>query len=167
MKIVAATLSAFLLSLSMAPPPAPHVHEAQAAAAAAAEAHDDGEKIEFTDVKKQTLEFMGYYEDIELTSEQEAVKKEALGPLPAPCCSNNSAYTCCCVCNLSRTIWGLSHHLIAERGFDAEQTREAVVEWVRFISPNGVSGDACFRGGCMRSFADMGCGGMDPSAIIW
>jgi hypothetical protein len=51
-------------------------------------------KIAFTDVHEQTVQFIRYYEAIELTREQEAVKREALSSLPAACCSNNSAYTC-------------------------------------------------------------------------
>ena len=45
--------------------------------------------IRFTDVQKQTRQFMGWYETIKLTPEQDAVKKEALGAIPAPCCNNN------------------------------------------------------------------------------
>jgi hypothetical protein len=125
------------------------------------------DEVEFTDVRKHTKEFIGYFHSIKLTPEQEAVKREALSNLPAVCCSNNSAYTCCCVCNLSRTVWGLSHHLIAERGFDATAVRAAVVKWTSFVSPDGFSGDACFNGGCGRSFANNGCGGMRPNQVVW
>jgi len=123
--------------------------------------------IEFTDVKKQTREFMEYYETIDLTREQELVKLEALSKLSAACCADNSAYTCCCVCNLSRTVWGLTAYLIAERDYGAAQVREAVREWIRFVNPDGFSGDACYRGGCARSFENNGCGGMSPGRVIW
>ncbi len=128
---------------------------------------EERDEVEFTDVRKHTKEFIGYFQSIKLTPEQEAVKREALSNLPAVCCSNNSAYTCCCVCNLSRTVWGLSHHLIAERGFDAPAVRAAVVKWTSFANPDGFSGDACFNGGCGRSFANNGCGGMRPNQVVW
>lgn len=38
--------------------------------------------IEFTDVQKQTLQFIQYYETIELTREQGQIKFEALSELP-------------------------------------------------------------------------------------
>ena len=41
----------------------------------------------FTDVEKQTREFMRYNETIELDPEQEAVFRRALSQIPAPCCS--------------------------------------------------------------------------------
>lgn len=125
--------------------------------------------IEFTDVYEQTVQFIEYYETIELTPEQDKIKRAALIPLPAACCSNNSAYTCCCVCNLSRTVWGLTAHLIVERDFDAEQVQAAVKKWIAFVqpeTPEGFSGDACFKGGCGRSFKNNGCGGMHPRHIV-
>ena len=123
--------------------------------------------VQFTDVYEQTLQFIEYYETIELTPAQERIKRAALTPLPAACCSNNSAYTCCCVCNLSRTVWGLTAHLITERDFTADQVQAAVKKWIAFVQPpEGFSGDACFKGGCGRSFANNGCGGMHPRNII-
>ncbi len=129
--------------------------------------NEEGAEVEFTDVRKHTKEFMGYFQTIKLTPEQEAVKREALSSLPAACCTNNSAYTCCCVCNLSRTVWGLSHHLIAERGFDAPAVRAAVVKWTSFVNPDGFRGNTCYTGGCGRSFAKSGCGGMRPNQVVW
>jgi hypothetical protein len=124
-------------------------------------------KIEFTDVREQTVQFMRYYETHKLTPEQEAVKREALSSLPAACCANNSAYTCCCVCNLSRSVWGLTAYLITERGAGVEEIREAVKDWTKFVNPEGFSGDSCYKGGCVRSFANNGCGGMQASRLIW
>lgn len=122
----------------------------------------------FHDVEAQTHQFMEWEQSIQLTPEQEAVKKAALEALPAACCGENSAYTCCCPCNLSRTVWGLSQHLIAERGYSAVQVREAVQDWLAFINPDGFSGDVCpTRGGCQRSFADGGCGGMNPNQVVF
>jgi hypothetical protein len=124
-------------------------------------------KIEFTDVREQTVQFIRYYETIELTKEQEAVKREALSSLPAACCSSNSAYTCCCICNFSRTLWGLTAYLITEHDAGVEEIRDAVREWTTFVNPAGFSGDSCFKGGCARSFEKNGCGGMQPSRIVW
>ena len=135
------------------------------AAAGLATASDD---VTFTDVEKQTHEFMGYERTIQLTPEQEAVKKAALGSMPAPCCSDNSAYTCCCPCNLSRTVWGLANHLIANQGMDAEGVLEKAEEWIEFVNPDGFSGDVCYSaGGCPRPFAKNGCGGMSPTHVTF
>ncbi|MCB1036758.1 MAG: hypothetical protein KDD47_23230 [Acidobacteria bacterium] len=125
------------------------------------------DEVVFSDVKAQTAEFMGYYKSIQLTSEQEAVKKEALTAIPAPCCSDNTAYTCCCPCNMSLTIWGLSNYLIAEKGYDAESLKAKVKEWIHFINPQGFSGDVCYRGACGKSFKNGGCGGMNPNHVVW
>lgn len=131
---------------------------------AADQASDD---LAFDDVKAQTQTFIGWHGSIKLTPEQEAVKKEALEALPAPCCSDNTAYTCCCPCNMSLAIWGLSHHLIAERGWNADQVRAKVVEWIETINPDGFSGNVCYTGGCNRPFAENGCGGMRPGHVNW
>ena len=60
------------------------------------------DEIVFDDVKARTRQFMEWEKTIRLTPEQEAVKKAALTAMPAPCCDDNSAYTCCCSCNVSR-----------------------------------------------------------------
>lgn len=123
--------------------------------------------IEFTDVKAHTEEFMGYYETIQLTPEQELVKRKALSGIRAPCCSDNSAYTCCCPCNMAKTWWGLSHHLIADEGYGAEKVEAAVEGWIDFINPKGFSGNACYTGGCVRPFHRNGCGGMDDARVVF
>ena len=123
--------------------------------------------IQFTDVEEQTYQFMEFYQTIELTPEQERIKLQALSELPAACCADKSAYTCCCVCNLSRTVWGLTAHLIAERNYDAKQVQAAVKQWIQFVNPEGFSGNSCYRGGCARSFKNNGCGGMSPGHVIW
>lgn len=122
-------------------------------------------EVEFTDVRRQTAEFHRYYEEITLTPEQQRIFDEALADLQAPCCSDRSALTCCCECNMARSWWGLSKHLIAERGYDAARVRSAVEAWFEFINPDGFSGDACYTGGCFRPFRQNGCGGMDESQI--
>lgn len=122
--------------------------------------------LEFTDVRTQAREFVGYYQSIQLTPEQEAVKKEALSALPAPCCSDNTAYTCCCPCNMAKTVWGLSNHLIADKGYDAAQVKKAVEEWIAFINPDGFSGNVCYTGRCNQPWAKGGCGGMSGEVVF-
>lgn len=129
-------------------------------------ASSDGE-LKFTDARKQSQEFMGYYRSIRLTPAQQKIKEEGLKSLPAPCCDDNSALECCCPCNMAKTIWGLSHHLIAEHDYNAKQVREKVLEWVRFINPDGFSGDACYTGRCATPFAAGGCGGMSESRLVF
>jgi len=123
--------------------------------------------VPFDDVQASTRQFIGLESSIQLTSAQEAVKKEALEALPAPCCSDNTAYTCCCPCNMSLSIWGLSNLLIAEHGYDATQVRTKVKKWIKKINPDGFSGDVCYTGGCLRPFAHNGCGGMARGRVIW
>ncbi|MBI1356091.1 MAG: hypothetical protein GC160_17255 [Acidobacteria bacterium] len=121
--------------------------------------------VPFTDAKAQTLEFIGWEQEIRLTPQQEAVKRAALEALPAACCGDNSAYTCCCPCNLSRSIWGLSQYLVAKQNYSASQVKDKVSEWVAFVNPKGFSGDSCYRGGCPRPFSENGCGGMNPNQV--
>lgn len=129
-------------------------------------ARSQAAEIHFHDTERQSREFMGWYEKIQLTAAQERVKKAALEALPAPCCSDNSAYTCCCPCNLSRTIWGLSQYMIARQGASAEQVRSKVKEWIAFINPAGFSGKTCYTRGCSRPFHRDGCGGMRADHLI-
>jgi hypothetical protein len=128
--------------------------------AVAVAATPPGSDLQFTDVEKQSRQFIEWERTLKLTPEQEAIKREALSAIPAPCCSDNSAYTCCCPCNMAKTIWGLSEHLIVDRGYNADQVRKKAREWIAFINPKGFSGDVCYTGGCGRSFAANGCGGM-------
>lgn len=124
------------------------------------------DEIRFTDVEKQSRQFMRWHAEIRLTAAQERVKRAALEGIPAPCCSDNSAYTCCCPCNISRTVWGLSQYLIAKQHASAEQVSAKVREWIAFIGPDDYSGSACYSGGCHRPFAADGCGGMDPGDLV-
>lgn len=123
------------------------------------------EKIAFTDVKKQTEEFIGYYNSIKLTPEQEKIKEEALGSIPAPCCKEYTMATCCCPCNLAKSVWGLSNYLIAEQNYDAVRLKKTVQEWIEFIHPAGYQGDSCSSGRCGQSFANDGCGGMKDQVV--
>lgn len=121
----------------------------------------------FTDVREQTQEFIDYYNSIKLTPEQELVKKQALSRIPAPCCSDNTAYTCCCPCNMAKSWWGLTHHLIANEGYSADEVQAAVEEWIEFINPKGFTGNSCYTGGCPRPFHRNGCGGMNEDRIVF
>lgn len=139
-----------------------------AAAAGFALARAGEDSIQFSDAKQQTVEFMRYNDTIELTPAQEEVKKTALSAIPAPCCSDNTSYTCCCPCNMAKSIWGLSAYLIADKGLGADAVQAKVEAWIDFINPDGFSGDVCYTaGGCGRAFADNGCGGMHPSRLAF
>ncbi|MGB3562934.1 MAG: hypothetical protein WBH85_11380 [Thermoanaerobaculia bacterium] len=127
----------------------------------------DGSVYTFSDVRKQTIEFHAYNRAITLTTEQEAVMREALTGLKAPCCSDKTALTCCCDCNMAKSWWGLSKHLIANQGLGAEQVQMAVAEWIEFINPDGFSGTACYIRRCSRPFEENGCGGMTEKNVIF
>jgi len=125
-----------------------------------------GGKISFRDPKAQAEEFIGYYHTINLTPEQEAIKKAALGPMPAACCRESSMYTCCCPCNLSKTIWGLSNKAISEYGANAHQVQQVVESWLGYVNhESGFSGDSCYKGGCGNSAHRGGCAGMEESKL--
>lgn len=121
---------------------------------------------EYEGSREQVLELMGYYRSIELTAEQEAVRRQALDSMPAPCCNNFSAATCCCECNLSRSIWGLSKLLITEHQANAEQVRAAVEGWIAALNPTGYEGDTCSTGRCNLPFKHDGCGGMQEHRLM-
>lgn len=126
-----------------------------------------GQKPLFHDVRAQTKQFIAWSDSIMLTPEQQKIKEEVLSSIPTTCCSKFSMLTCCCACNMAKTIWGLSNHMLAHEGADAKRLRAAVLEWTRFIGPKGFTGDACFKGGCARPFADNGCGGMDAEKVVF
>ena len=125
-----------------------------------------------------TRQFIDHYESAALTHDQQAIVDEALSELPAVCCDDNSMATCCCPCNLAKSVWGLSRWLVVEHGYGLDQVRESVSQWLHFvhgdyyvrqeiekrgISPGdyGVShGDACYVGNCELAFVEGGCGGM-------
>ncbi|OGY99751.1 MAG: hypothetical protein A2945_02010 [Candidatus Liptonbacteria bacterium RIFCSPLOWO2_01_FULL_52_25] len=64
------------------------------------------------EASEEAQRFIDINRNVTLTPEQEAVRVAALSQLPAPCCSEFTAATCCCECNLTRAIWGLSKSLI-------------------------------------------------------
>jgi len=125
-----------------------------------------GGKIVFRDAKAQAEELIGYYHSIELTPQQEAIKKAALGPMPAACCRDSSAYTCCCPCNLSKTIWGLSNLAISKYGANANDVQQIAQSWLAYVNPtSGYSGDSCYKGGCSTPAHRGGCAGMEESKL--
>jgi hypothetical protein len=123
--------------------------------------------FKFEPVEPQTRTFIEYYKTIRLTPEQEKVKAAALSPLKAVCCKDFSALTCCCPCNFSKSLWGMTHYLIAQKGYNATQVQETAKAWIAYVNPNGFSGDSCNTGGCNRPFAENGCGGMDDRALVF
>lgn len=123
--------------------------------------------IIFNDLQKQTCEFLGYYHSIQLSAAQEQVKKNVLSSMPAVCCKDYSMHTCCCTCNFSKALWGLSNYLIAKRNADEAQLKQAVLDWVAFTKPNGYTGDGCYKGLCGNPFHANGCGGMDESPLVF
>ena len=125
-----------------------------------------GDPLAFTDVRKQSEQFIDYWNAIPLPPAQEKIKAEALTSIKAPCCSEYSMQTCCCPCNLAKSAWGLSHYLIAKQGYTAPQVKAAVERWLGFVNPKGFTGNACFTGGCNRPFAKNGCGGMEATRVI-
>ncbi len=127
---------------------------------------DEVEGIEFYDVKVQTPEFISYYYSITLTPEQEKVMEDALTPIPAPCCSEYTMYTCCCPCNLAKSVWGLSSYLITEHNYNADQVNAAVSKWISFTNEEGYAGNACSLGRCNYPFREDGCGGMGDEPIV-
>lgn len=117
--------------------------------------------MRFHDVSAQTIQFIGYSKSIVLTAEQQDLKDRVLAKIPAPCCKDYPMATCCCPCNLAKSVWGLSNYLIVEKNASATQVDKAVKQWLRFTNAKGYSGDVCDTGGCDRPFSANGCGGMD------
>lgn len=125
------------------------------------------QEIKFYDVKAQSEEFIGYYNSIKLTPEQEKLKTDALSGLPAPCCSDQTMATCCCPCNHSKTVWGLSNYVISKLNYDKEKVRKTAADWIQYTHKNGSSGDACYKGKCNAPFHEDGCGGMKEDQLIF
>ena len=131
------------------------------------ETKDSEKDLKFYDIRIQTPEFIGYYNSIKLTPEQEKLKKDVLSAIPAPCCTEYSIATCCCPCNLAKSVWGLSNYAIAKLDYDANKLKKAVNDWISFTHKNGFAGDSCSSGRCGSSFAEDGCGGMKEGEIVY
>lgn len=117
-------------------------------------------------VRALAARYIAYYKSIPLTPEQEKVKAEALETIPAPCCKDFSIATCCCPCNLAKSVWGLAHYLIAVRGQGAGEVRKAARRWLTAANPAGSAGDACDAGRCALPSHEDGCGGMDDRKVL-
>jgi len=135
---------------------------------------------------QNTQQFINWYNSITLSAEEQAARDVALSSLVAPCCDEYPMSTCCCECNLARSVWGLSAYLIAEKGYGVNLVQEAASQWLHFIRPDYYVGRAlveegidpnrwgftiessCFAGHCNRPFYTKtssshlgGCGGMN------
>ncbi|MDH5717235.1 MAG: hypothetical protein OEZ22_06320 [Spirochaetia bacterium] len=117
------------------------------------------------DIKKLTKQYIEYNKTIELNQEQKKIKKNALTKIPAPCCSENTIETCCCPCNLAKSVWGLSKYLIAKKNYNEEQLKKAVLEWIKRVNPEGYEGTSCKTGKCDLPFKHDGCGGMKEKKL--
>ena len=122
-------------------------------------------RINFNDPALQAKEFITY-NSIALSPAQEKIKNEALSSIPAPCCGDHQISTCCCPCNLAKSVWGLSNLLVAERNYSAEEVKSTVLEWIKFTNEDGYAGNACYRGRCNLPFREDGCGGMGETTIF-
>ena len=119
----------------------------------------------FAGTHEEVLELVKIYDEIDLTPEQEKIRLAALDDMPAPCCNNFSAATCCCECNLSRSLWGLSKHLIVNENADAAMVRQAAEAWVANVNPDGFPGNTCTSGRCPVPMNKGGCGGMNKHHV--
>ena len=124
-------------------------------------------KARFFDAPSQTAEFIGYNRSIVLTASQQKIRDKALSAIPAACCSKFSAATCCCPCNLAKSVWGLSNAMIVREHANAAEVQAAARRWLKFVNARGFTGDVCdSAGGCGRSFSNNGCGGMDERNLL-
>jgi len=135
---------------------------------------------------ENTQQFIDWYNSIELSAEEQAIRDVALSSQVAPCCDEYPMSTCCCECNLARSVWGLSAYLITEKDYGVNRVQEATSQWLNFIRPDYYVGRAleeegidperwgfttessCFAGHCNRPFYTEtssshlgGCGGME------
>lgn len=136
---------------------------------------------------ENTQQFIDWYNSIELSVLEQAIRDDALDSLVAPCCDQYPMSSCCCECNLARSVWGLSAYLIAERSYGVAEVEEAASQWLHFIRPDYyvasalqkekfnplrfgfTTEDSCFaKGGCYLPFYSRmvayhlgGCGGME------
>ena len=136
------------------------------AALLALEATVRKQPLRFSGPRAQAAEFIGYARSIRLTAPQRETWEAALGSMASPCCKDFRLSTCCCPCNLAKSAWGLANFLIARRGATVAEVQEGVRSWIAFVNPGGFSGDVCVTsGGCARTFARNGCGGMHESDL--
>ncbi len=122
------------------------------------------DNIYFIELKNKTETFISYYYSIKIDEKEDAILRKALGNIPAPCCADYPAYTCCCECNLKRTIHGLSKYLL-KQNLSADDITTIVLSWIEFVNPAGFTGDSCYIGNCEKPFYKNGCGGMEKLVI--
>jgi len=132
-----------------------------------AQEESKSDTLKFNDVKAQAKEFIADYRSIKLSPAQEKIKVEALSDISAPCCSTFPMATCCCPCNLAKSVWGLSSFLIAKKNYNVKQVKEAVIAWIQFTNPSGFNGKACFQNRCEAAFHKDGCGGMKEENFVY
>jgi len=85
---------------------------------------------------ENTQQFIDWHNSLELSAEEQSIRDAALDPLVAPCCDSYPMTSCCCPCNLARSVWGLSAYLITEKGYEVNQLRESADQWLHFIRPD-------------------------------
>ncbi len=102
-----------------------------------------GTGMKFFDAPSQAAEFIGYSRSIALRPAQQKIRDAALRAMTAPCCRDFPLATCCCSCNLAKSVWGLTNYLIARQGATPAEVRKAVGGWLAFVNPTGFSGNAC------------------------
>lgn len=119
--------------------------------------------MKFQDVPAQAIQFIRWEKSIPLTAEQKELRTQVLSKIAAPCCKEAPLSTCCCPCNLVKSVWGLSNYLIVEKRASAETLDRTVREWIQAVNPKGFSGNGCSTGACDRPFSEGGCGGMDDA----
>lgn len=122
--------------------------------------------ITHASVHERATEYVSYNNSLTLTADQKRVMDEALSEIPAPCCSEFSIATCCCPCNLAKSVWGLTKFLITHEHAGVLEITAAVKDWMRLMNPGGFTGDACTKGHCNRPFDKNGCGGMNENDIL-
>ena len=133
--------------------------------------------------------FAAWYYEIDLSSSEKKALRQALSPIPTPCCDDTRLVRCCCetsgqICNLVRSARGLAAWLIRQRGFSSVETAAAVQTWLTFahrgyylakeLSKQGFSParyDLTTQGSCYRSACNLplqkgGCGGMGPEVGV-
>jgi hypothetical protein len=120
----------------------------------------------FADSAPQAAEFIRDSHAIVLTSPERDLRDRALRAIASPCCSKFPMATCCCSCNLAKSVWGVTNVMI-QRGHPSEsQIQGAVREWLAFVNPSGFDGRSCDTpGGCARAFSKGGCGGMSEGDL--
>lgn len=141
--------------------------------------NETAQKYEFNGTREEIQGFMNLYRDINLTSQQEEVLVSTLDQrdgngkpvVSAPCCADETAYTCCCECNMKRASHGLAKKMIVD-GAEPAQVREAVKSWFYVVNPSGFAGwkkvedSACYVDGCGKPMKDDGCGGMEANHLV-